>query len=244
MTYLFLFILGSVLASFCNLVINRTISQESIVRPASHCETCNHRLYPYDLIPILSFILLKGRCRYCKAKLPVELFFTEIIGGLLAILAYNPNNIIQSILLALGIFLAMIIAVIDFKSFDIYMIHISILAIIASIYRYLYIGYDLIFLRKIIVFIVIYALIYKLSKGGLGNGDIYYYLSLFLFISNQYIIWFILYSLWIGAFFGLIIGIKNKSTKIEIPFCIYIFASFLIVIMTNGVNLWKDVASP
>lgn len=237
MTYLFLFILGSILASFSNLVINRTIREESIVRPASHCETCNHRLYPYDLIPILSFILLRGKCRYCKARIPIESLFTEIIGGLLLVLVYNPNNTIQSILLSLAILWAMVIAVIDFKSFDIYMSHILVLSILGIIYRYLYIGYDLIFLRKIIVFIVIYALIYKLSKGGLGNGDIYYYLSLFLFISNQYIIWFILYSLWIGAFFGLIIGIKNKSTKIEIPFCIYIFASFLIVIMTNGVNL-------
>ncbi len=236
MVYLFLFILGSILASFSTLVINRTIKGESIVRPASHCEACNHRLYPYDLIPILSFILLKGRCRYCKSKIPVESFFTEIIGGLLVILAYNPNNIIQSILLAIGIFLAMIIAVIDFKSFDIYMSHIFLLSIIAGIYRYLYIGYDLIFLRKIIVFIVIYALIYKLSQGGLGNGDIYYYLSLFLFIADQSIIWFILYSLWIGAIFALLIGIRNRSSKIEIPFCIYIFASFLIVIMTNGVS--------
>lgn len=237
MIYLILFILGSIFGSFLSLIINRTIREESIVHPPSHCESCNHRLYPYDLIPILSFIFLKGKCRYCKSKIATETFFTELITGLIFILTYDGANIIQSILLALGLSLAMVIAAIDFKTYDIYMYQILILSIFGLVYRYIYLSFDIKFFKKILIFTIIYGIIYILSQGGLGNGDIYYYLSTFLFIANDLIVWSVLFSIWMGAIFGIVIAIKNKSMKIEIPFCIYIFAGFMIVSINNGAVL-------
>lgn len=235
--YIFLFILGTILGSFSSLVISRTINGESIIYPPSHCDYCSHRLHPLDLFPIFSFIFLKGKCRYCKTKIPIEIFFTETVVGILMILIYNPNSIGQTILLSFSIILALIIAVIDFKSCDIYMYQVLVLAIIGAIYRYLYLSYDFEFFKKILIFFIIYWLIYKLSRGGIGNGDIYFYISLFLFLPNELIIWLILYSLWIGAIFAILIAIKYRSTKIEIPFCIYIFIAFILVIAKNGVLL-------
>jgi len=235
--YIFLFILGTILGSFSNLVINRTINEESIIYPPSHCDSCNHRLYPLDLFPIFSFIFLKGKCRYCKAKIPIETFFTEIIVGILMILCYNPSSIGKTILLTASTILALIIAVIDFKTCDIYMYQVLVLAIIGFIYRYLYLYYNFEFFKCVILFFIVYWLIFKLSHGGIGNGDVYFYISLFLFLPKELIIWLILYSLWIGAIFAILIAIKYRSSKIEIPFCIYIFIAFILVIAKNEVLL-------
>lgn len=58
------FLLGASLASFFNLVALRDARGESIVRPRSHCDTCQMQLAAYDLIPVLSYIILIGKCRY------------------------------------------------------------------------------------------------------------------------------------------------------------------------------------
>ncbi|MBI2074532.1 MAG: prepilin peptidase [Candidatus Levybacteria bacterium] len=65
----FLFILGISIGSFLNVLIDRMPRNESIVYKRSHCESCKKTLSWYDLIPFLSFIFLKGRCRYCNVSL-------------------------------------------------------------------------------------------------------------------------------------------------------------------------------
>ena len=60
---------GLVIGSFLNVVILRGLSEESIVLPPSKCPNCNTKLKWYDNIPILSYILLLGKCRYCKCKI-------------------------------------------------------------------------------------------------------------------------------------------------------------------------------
>lgn len=234
MIYIYIFFLGTIFGSFISLVINRTIKEESIVSPPSHCDSCGHRLYPLDLVPIFSFLFLKGKCRYCKAKISRENLIVEIISGLLLLIFFDPSNILKSSFLYFGIMLALVIAVIDFKTYDIYMVQILYLAIIGFIYRIKFIGLDFLFIQNILIFSLIYGIIYFFSKGGLGDGDIYYYLALFLFLPNDRLLWFILTSLWLGAISGIFIAIKNKSTKIEIPFCIYIFMAFIIFSLPWG----------
>ncbi|QCZ57235.1 prepilin peptidase [Streptococcus sp. 1643] len=66
---LYFFLVGSILASFLGLVIDR-FPEQSIIRPASHCDSCQTRLRPSDLIPILSQVFNRFRCRYCKIRYP------------------------------------------------------------------------------------------------------------------------------------------------------------------------------
>ncbi|MEK6712915.1 MAG: prepilin peptidase, partial [Nitrospirota bacterium] len=66
LTYLFIFIIGAVIGSFLNVCIHRLPAEQSIVTPASHCPHCNTYIKFYDNIPILSFLLLRGKCRYCS----------------------------------------------------------------------------------------------------------------------------------------------------------------------------------
>ena len=235
-----LFAIGSIFASFANLVVIRTIRDESIVYPPSHCDSCGHRLSAIDLIPIMSYIFLKGRCRYCNSKIPLETFMVELISGVLLVITFHISNILGSILIFAGLILALIVSLIDLKTFDIYMFQLGILAIIGFVYRHLYLGFDLEFLYINLVFSVCYFLIYMISKGGLGDGDVYFYLSLFLFVENNYILCFVLISIWLGAIYSIFVYLKYKSLKIQIPFCFFIFLSFVMVVLFRGYPLWKN----
>ncbi len=79
---LYFFLVGSILASFLGLVIDR-FPEQSIIRPASHCDSCQTRLRPLDLIPILSQVVNRFRCRYCKARFPIWYALFELGLGLL-----------------------------------------------------------------------------------------------------------------------------------------------------------------
>jgi len=82
LSYIFLAVLGSFLGSFLNVVIYRLPRGESIVWPPSRCPHCGHRLRWYDLIPVISYLMLRGRCRYCGARISPRY---PIIEGLTAL---------------------------------------------------------------------------------------------------------------------------------------------------------------
>ena len=78
----YFFLVGSILASFLGLVIDR-FPEQSIIQPASHCDSCQTRLRPLDLIPILSQVVNRFRCRYCKVRYPVWYALFELCLGFL-----------------------------------------------------------------------------------------------------------------------------------------------------------------
>ncbi|MGB9857084.1 MAG: prepilin peptidase [Dictyoglomaceae bacterium] len=79
---LWMFFLGASIGSFLNVVIYRIPRRESIIFPPSHCPKCNHRLTPRDLIPVFSFILLRGKCRYCGKEISLRYFLVETFLGI------------------------------------------------------------------------------------------------------------------------------------------------------------------
>ena len=82
MIHLYFFLVGAIFASFLGLVIDR-FPEQSIVFPASHCDSCQTRLRPLDLIPIVSQVVHRFRCRYCNSSYPVWYAFFELFLGLL-----------------------------------------------------------------------------------------------------------------------------------------------------------------
>ena len=100
---LYFFLVGSILASFLGLVIDR-FPEQSIIQPASHCDSCQTRLHPLDLIPILSQVLNRFRCRYCKATYPVWYALFELVLGLLFLTwSWGWISIVQVILITAGL---------------------------------------------------------------------------------------------------------------------------------------------
>ena len=106
MIHLYFFLVGAILASFLGLVIDR-FPEQSIVFPASHCDSCQTRLRPLDLIPIVSQIFNRFRCRYCKARYPVWYALFELCLGLL-FLAFSCSFLTfgQIILITTGLTLS------------------------------------------------------------------------------------------------------------------------------------------
>ena len=80
---IFLFgLLGLTVGSFLNVCIDRLPRDESVVSPPSHCEACQHRLGLKDLIPVFSYLRLRGRCRYCQAAVSRKSLWVELVAGL------------------------------------------------------------------------------------------------------------------------------------------------------------------
>ena len=71
-------ILGLEVGSFLNVCIDRLPQNKSIAFPPSHCESCQHKLAAKDLIPVFSYLRLRGRCRYCQASVPRRLLWVEL----------------------------------------------------------------------------------------------------------------------------------------------------------------------
>ena len=79
----FIFLAGLCIGSFLNVCIWRIPRDESIVWPGSHCPACNHAIAPWDNIPLLSWLLLNGKCRHCKAPISPRYFVVELLTGAL-----------------------------------------------------------------------------------------------------------------------------------------------------------------
>lgn len=103
MIHLYFFLVGTILASFLGLVIDR-FPEQSIVFPASHCDSCQTRLRPLDLIPIVSQIFNRFLCRYCKARYPVWYALFELCFGLLFLaFSWEFLTLSQVILITAGL---------------------------------------------------------------------------------------------------------------------------------------------
>ena len=93
-------LLGLAISSFLNVCIDRLPERGSIVSPPSHCPACGRRLAPFDLIPLLSYLLLRGRCRYCGAPIPRRVLLVEAMTGLLFVLLWYRYGFSLWLLLA------------------------------------------------------------------------------------------------------------------------------------------------
>lgn len=76
-------LLGTAIGSFLNVCIDRLPAGKSVAYPPSRCDACQRRLNALDLVPVFSYLFLRGKCRYCKAHIPWRVFFVELLTGLL-----------------------------------------------------------------------------------------------------------------------------------------------------------------
>ena len=165
---------GIMIGSFLNVVIYRVPKHESIVVSRSHCMNCGKQIKWYDLVPVVSFLILRGKCRYCKTKLSLQYPLVEFTNGLgYAIIVIVKGVNVESILYCLCMSALLALSVIDWRTFEIpfaFNVFIGILGIIRLLtdYRNWYI-YILGFV-SVSGFLFI---IYKATKGrAMGGGDV------------------------------------------------------------------------
>ncbi|MDO8568750.1 MAG: prepilin peptidase, partial [Dehalococcoidales bacterium] len=113
---IFGFILGTCVGSFLNVCIDRLPRGQSLIRPSSHCFTCGKKLNGLEMIPIASYLWLKGRCGSCGAAIPKRICAVEIGTGLLfAFILFRYGFSIDSLVLALYMCLFLVLGVIDLE---------------------------------------------------------------------------------------------------------------------------------
>jgi len=116
MELLIAFIFGIVFGSFLNVVILRIPKDESVVFEASHCTSCQKKLKPWHNIPIISWIVLGGKCAYCSAKISIQYPLIELLSGLIFVaLAYKFSVSIPIFFIAMSFLMLLALSVIDLK---------------------------------------------------------------------------------------------------------------------------------
>ncbi|MFH1955764.1 MAG: prepilin peptidase [Patescibacteria group bacterium] len=91
--YIYIFLIGLCVGSFLNVVIDRVPKHQKLVKPRSGCPFCKKPLLAKDLFPLLSFCLLKGKCRFCKNKIDKTLPIVELLTGLMFVLVFNVGGL-------------------------------------------------------------------------------------------------------------------------------------------------------
>ena len=118
--YIYCFIFGSIVASFVNVVIYRLPRGISIIKGRSYCTNCHHVLQIRDLVPVVSYILLRGKCRYCHTKISLVHPLVEMSGGILSIFCFCHYGLSLTCLFVFVLSMAFLaISIIDIETMTI-----------------------------------------------------------------------------------------------------------------------------
>ena len=110
------FVLGLSVGSFVNVAADRLPGGRSLVKPRSFCDSCNRTLSTLDMIPIVSYLWLRGRCRYCGAHIPLRVPLAELATGVLFTIAYLRFGYgVETIVICFALTLLMIVTLIDLE---------------------------------------------------------------------------------------------------------------------------------
>lgn len=229
----FILFFSLLIGSFLNVCICRIPNDQSIAFPPSHCTSCEHRLGAMDLIPLLSFVFLRGKCRYCKSTISIKYPLVELTNALFYMLLYLKFGLtLEYISYAILSSILIIIFFIDLDhqiipdSLVIAILVISILPIARSSFSFILSHiYGLLFGGGLFLIIAV------VTNGAMGGGDIKLMGALGLFFGLNKIIFITVISFILGAVISVIlISVKLKSRKDYIPFGPFIAVATLICI--------------
>lgn len=177
--YLFIFIFGTFIGSFLGVVIDRLPRGENIVRGRSHCDHCKKSLGAFDLIPLVSFLLLRGRCRYCGTKLSLFYPIIEVVTGFLFVLIATVNNLQLTIDFFFQLFIVSVLIVIFFIDLKHGIIPFSLVAFGTLItFVYLILTTNYLILGNVVAGLGAFGFflfLFLATRGrGMGFGDVVY----------------------------------------------------------------------
>jgi leader peptidase (prepilin peptidase)/N-methyltransferase len=227
---LYIFTLGLIIGSFFNVVGLRVPLKKSIVSPRSACPTCGHQLKPYELIPVLSFMLQRGKCRGCQSRISPIYPIMELLTGTLFVTA--PLMIGWSGELVVALTLISMFMIIIVSDINYMIIPDKILIWFAGIFLLERIIWPLnpwwdSLLGAVTGFLLL-LVIALVSKGGMGFGDVKLYALLgFVLGLKLVLLSFFLSTLYGAVFGGLALLFRIVKRRQPIPFAPFIVAGTL-----------------
>lgn len=172
--YIIIFLYGIVIGSFLNVCIYRIPKRENIVKIRSHCMSCGYQLKWYDLVPVFSYLCLRGKCRNCKQKISVQYPLVELLNGALYCIVFAVYGIsVEALLYALLVSALITLSVIDFRTYEIpaginiFILTLGLIRIVTD-----YADWPDYAIGFLLVSGFLY-IVYLVTKGrGIGGGDI------------------------------------------------------------------------
>lgn len=236
MELILIFIIGLCIGSFLNVCIYRIANGESIVFPSSHCMKCGIEIKKRDLIPVISYVLLKGKCRNCGDKISIRYPLIELTNGILYILLYlSVGFSLELFKGCIFISLLLVIAFIDFDTHEVYR-STTIFGMIVGIV-FLVLNYTLEGLlpwNNIVGALIGYGIIWLIVilTKGMGEGDIDIAMICGLFLGIKGIILNLFLAFIIGGIVATILLILIKmGRKSEMAFGPYLAVGGIITLL-------------
>ena len=248
MIELIVFILGACIGSFLNVIIYRTEKEISIINPPSFCPKCKKEIAWYDNIPIISYLILGGRCRNCLAKIDIQYPIVEFLSGFITLIFYmkwknNPAWLLASLLIS---YLLIVVSVVDFKTMmlsDLFSYLIALIGVVSSFSNPLFEGDILFKIKQSLIGIITGAgILFSLmfigkkiyQKDVMGEGDIFLMGAIGSFVGFKGIIDVLVISSLLGALYGVsLIFLKKLNRFSYIPFGPFIAVGAIIKIYSN-----------
>ncbi|KKR02625.1 MAG: Type 4 prepilin-like protein leader peptide-processing enzyme [Candidatus Yanofskybacteria bacterium GW2011_GWA1_39_13] len=240
MDIFFIFLIGLIIGSFLNVVIFRLDKKGGILMGRSECPKCLERLKWYDLLPVLSYVFLKGKCRSCKNKISKIYPLTEIVTAFsfsLFYLIYKPTIGITDFYFLLIITSFVVLVFFDYLYFLIPDKIVLPLIIIASLYNYFFRQPDFIsLLLSALVMGGIFAIIHLSSRGewmGFGDAKLMFLIGLVLGYPLGFLA--LILSVWTAALVGIVLMLLGRANrKTALPFGSFLAGiSIIIIIFQN-----------
>ena len=235
MLEVYIFIIGLLFGSFYNVVGMRLPNNESIVFPGSHCEKCNHKLKWYENIPLLSYILLGGKCSNCKSKISIWYPAIELFTGMLFLISYYTFGL--SYEFAIAIIISSLVSIIFVSDINYYIILDSpiilgsILIIIIKLLSTSLKDTLISFGSGILIFAIMYGIMLLgnllFKKESLGGGDIKLSFIAGLVLGPKLGIFYIIFGAFLAFPYAIYITIRNKENML--PFGPFLISSLLII---------------
>lgn len=228
--------MGMVIASFLNVVIDRLPQNKSIIYPPSHCPSCKRRLSIKDLVPVFSYIWLRGRCRYCRATIPRRILGMEIgIGALIPLLYWHYGLSTALGIMAFYCCLFIVLLVIDWEKGLILnrLVYPSMIAaVLISVFLDGSIGDSVLesgigYLPPVIaragiggaVGFGLALLVVLLSRGGMGWGDVKMAALIGLVVGFPVVFFTLIMAAILGGVVAaILLLLKKKKRREAIPF--------------------------
>lgn len=243
----FAFIFGAVIGSFLNVCIGRLPKAESVVSPPSHCPLCNYQIRWYDNIPLVSYLLLGGKCRSCRARISIQYPLVELLNGLLALalfLRLGPSLTFGALFLFCSALV--VITFIDIEH-QIIPDEISLSGIVIGFVFSFFLPWQT-WLNSLLgillgggsLLLVAYCYHWLTGKEGMGGGDIKLLAMMGAFLGWKSIPFIIFASSVVGSVVGVtLMLIQKKDSKLAIPFGPYLaFGAVLYIFYGRQIIHW------
>ncbi len=232
----FIFIIGLCIGSFLNVCIYRIANGESIAFPPSHCMKCGTEIKKRDLIPVISYVLLMGKCRKCGDKISIRYPLIELANGLLYILVYLSEGFSLGLIKGcIFISLLLVIAFIDFDTHEVYRSTIIFGVVVGIIFLVLnYTLEGVLPWNNIVGALIGYGVIWLIVilTKGMGEGDIDIAMVCGLFLGLKGMVLNLFLAFVIGGIAATILLVLRKmGRKSEMAFGPYLALGGIITLL-------------